>query len=333
MTEDQTQLKLDLIIKKILAYRPVFVRILKGTMSEFKDMSLEEVDSCIKGDIQVAQMPVEPGLGNTVPQGPQEDYVSGEGVVKYDIRSYVLLPGEDHKTEIKIFVNVEAQKNDTPGYAIPERGLFYACRMISAQLGTEFTNAQSDPKKYSNIKKVYSIWICTNTADKRSDSIDRYHIQKEIVHGVNSDNPRYDLLEVIVVNVGSKGICTNSENEMISMLSDLLDDRIDKLQKMRVLDKKHHIPLDQEFKEEVTDMLAYTSAIVNEAEAKGTKRGFERGLEQGLEQKAIQVYYTCLERNLSKEDAIAISGITKEMLEKHEQEFDQSIESGQSEKN
>ncbi len=44
------------------------------------------------------------------------------------------------------------------------------------------------------------------------------------------------------------------------------------------------------------------------------KEEFEEGRLEGIDEKAIQVYKNCLERGLSKEDAIEISGITEEQL-------------------
>ncbi len=41
----------------------------------------------------------------------------------------------------------------------------------------------------------------------------------------------------------------------------------------------------------------------------GIEQGMERGMQQGIEQKAVQVYQNCLARGMSKEDAIAISGV------------------------
>ena len=41
----------------------------------------------------------------------------------------------------------------------------------------------------------------------------------------------------------------------------------------------------------------------------GIERGIERGIEQGIDLKALQVYQRCLDRGMSEEDAVAISGV------------------------
>ena len=55
--------------------------------------------------------------------------------------------------------------------------------MISAQQGVEFSTDADDPVKYGNIKKVYSIWLCTDTAQKRANTIERYGIDRSMILG------------------------------------------------------------------------------------------------------------------------------------------------------
>lgn len=72
----------------------------------------------------------------------------------------------------------------------------------------------------------------------------------------------------------------------------------------------------RERKDEVKKMthLDYTweereKMIRKEEYEMGVEFGMERGMQQGIEQKAVQVYQNCLARGMSKEDAIAISGV------------------------
>ena len=90
-----------------------------------------------------------------------------EGTVRYDIRFLVSLSKE--KAQIGLIVNVEAQNRFDPGYPLLKRGIYYCCRMISSQYGTEFTGAD-----YGKLKKVYSIWICTTPPKNREHTITSY---------------------------------------------------------------------------------------------------------------------------------------------------------------
>ena len=72
----------------------------------------------------------------------------------------------------------------------------------------------------------------------------------------------------------------------------------------------------RERKDEVKKMthLDYTweareKMIRKEEYEMGVEFGMERGMQQGIEQNAMQVYQNCLARGMSKEDAIAISGV------------------------
>ena len=63
----------------------------------------------------------------------------GEGKIYYDIRFNAYL----EKEQIKILVNIEAQKSTNPsklGYHLDNRIIYYLGRMISAQKEVEFTN-------------------------------------------------------------------------------------------------------------------------------------------------------------------------------------------------
>ena len=81
-----------------------------------------------------------------------ENTVPNEGKIAFDIRFYAWHP--DRKSQCKIIVDVEAQKQKPGGYDIVTRGIFYNARQLSAQLDTEF-----EIPHYNKIKKVYSIWI------------------------------------------------------------------------------------------------------------------------------------------------------------------------------
>ena len=54
--------------------------------------------------------------------------------------------------------------------------------MISAQYGTEFTNAH-----YEKIKKVYSIFICMNPPKNRKNTISKYSIKEDNVVGTTKE--------------------------------------------------------------------------------------------------------------------------------------------------
>ena len=170
-----------------------------------------------------------------------------------------------------------------PGYDIPLRALFYCCRMVSAQQGVEFSTDADDPIKYGNIKKVYSIWICTDTAQKRANSIVKYEINRSMLVGSNTDNPRYDIMNAIIINISGKQDSINSDNELILMLTDLFDERIDGVEKIEKL-KEYGLSLTKEVESEVADMCTYATAMENKGIEKGIKEGIKEGIKKGIKE-------------------------------------------------
>lgn len=274
---DPCKLKLDGNVKKILAYKPLLARIFKEVMEECKNLSYEEIEKCIEGDVIISKIYVDSGLSNNTELiGGQntEDYDYEEGLIKYDIRTYLKLPNSGESESIKILIDVEAQNEDNPGYDIPLRGLFYCCRMISSQLGVEFTTDHNDPVKYGNIKKVYSIWICTETARKRANSIERYELKKDFLLGCNSDNPRYDIINTTVINISENHDVEKIDNNTVKLLTTLFDETLDAKTKISELQNKYGLPLTKELEMEVTEMCTYATSMEN--------KGIEKGIEKGL---------------------------------------------------
>ena len=112
-----------------------------------------------------------------------EDKKAAEGTVTYDVRFTALAPVSGEL--IRLIINVEAPNNFYPGYPLIKRGIYYCSRMISSQYGTECTESH-----YSGIKKVYSVWICLNPPEERSNTITRYYIEEENLVGEVKENRR-----------------------------------------------------------------------------------------------------------------------------------------------
>lgn len=261
--------RLDRQVKKVLACKPILAVILSETVEECHGMTITEIEQCIEGEVAIEEesvFPMEVMTGST-----QEDYQPGEGMIRYDIRTYLKLPGYEKPELSKILIDIEAQNDDNPGYSIPLRGIFYCSRMLSSQLDTEFTVRSDDKKKYGNIKKVYSIWICLGTADKRKNSIEKYSLKKEMLFGKSDDVRRYDLMSAILINVG-KDYAVGTGSKALDVLGIIVNSDIGTEDKLRLLNS-YGIPVTRDIKKEVSDMLTYAATI----EAKGEARGIAKG--------------------------------------------------------
>jgi len=306
----QDDIKLDGYIKNILKYKPVLSRIFKETISECRDMEYSEIEKCI-GEISVSKIPLNPGMSNPtkIVGDEQEDFVIGEGKITYDLRMSLYIPSSE-TVEVKLLVNVEAQKDDEPGYDISERAIFYCCRMISGELSTEFTNKSNDRKKYGNIKKVYSIWICTETSDEKANTVEEYFIKRRIRPVVKeTKTPRYDLMRAVIVNISKNHNAENSDSEMIKVLTTLFNETMDAQRKIEIMDE-HGIETTKEFEEEVSGMTAYAAGLLSKGEARGEAKGEEHG-------RKLAIYEAVYDGDLSFEKGAKRLGITVEELKRN----------------
>ena len=119
-----------------------------------------------------------------------------EGKVVYNTRFEVRVPHTDEP--IELIVNVEGQRNANLPYDLTRRGIYYAARLVTSQKGTVFKHDD-----YDDLKKVYSIWICTNPSPDARGTSQRFSICKEDIIGeYEVDSKQYDLMTVVLIRVG-----------------------------------------------------------------------------------------------------------------------------------
>ena len=149
----------DTHAKRLLSARPVLARILQKTVEECALFTVEQIMAQLDPDIHISSEPVDPGMERTWIAGDDtRNRLSEEGTVTYDIRFHMHLQAENGQgCGKRLLFDLEAQKEYYVKYRLITRGIYYAARMLSAQKNREFTGSE-----YSNLKKVYSIWICMN---------------------------------------------------------------------------------------------------------------------------------------------------------------------------
>ena len=237
---------------------------MKSCLEEYRDCGISEIASkYIEGEAQISEAAVHPdeeaeslqitGL-NT------EDSTINEGTVTYDIRFRAIVP--DTGERISLIINVEAQNDFYPGYPIVKRNLYYCCRLVSSQYGTEFTNSH-----YEKIKKVYSIFICMNPPNYRKNTINQYSIQEENLIGEFGENVEYyDLLTGIIICLG------DVEDEMtgiLKFLEVLLSSERSPKEKREILQEEFNIKMTQELEREVSEMCNLSEGVEQKGIAKG----------------------------------------------------------------
>ena len=284
---DSDKAKYDKNIKELLADIQVLSRILKYTVEEVKDLTIEEIIECIDDQsIEVGTALVDPGLTNTgrIENVQTENSVPNEGYISFDIRFSI----HYKKKTIKIIINIEAQKSTDPvklGYHLENRIIFYLSRLISSQKQKEFFHSE-----YDKIKKVYSIWICMD-ASNDEDSVNKISLKEETLFGKPSAFSQLDKMCGIVIWIREQNDVEESKNQLIAMLEDLLkDEAIEK--KKKNLEKKYNMKMTLDLERRIDDMCNLSDVVE------------ERGIEKGTEKERTRVIQKMIEKGYTKEDIL-----------------------------
>ena len=146
----------------------------------------------------------------------QEDGISGEATVFFDVKFRVLLPGSQKSSaQICLYVDMEAQNRYRPGYPLEKRGIYYLSRLISSQI-----QKISEDTDYGILQKCYSIWLCMGNDIPKGEqqSITRYSFRKEDVYGVSEvANKDYDMMSLVILRLGD----SPTEEKTLGMLQTL----------------------------------------------------------------------------------------------------------------
>ncbi len=310
-----TKAKLDEACKKLLAHKIILAWIMQQTLNEFKDYSVQEIaEKYIEGIPVISKCPVHAdtgiehqhdehttenmyGYGDTADENKgiyndftgepdsgrihgetNEDTTMEEGTVTFDIRFRAIVP---HNGEyITLLINVEAQNEFYPGYPLVKRGIYYGCRMISAQYGTEFQNSH-----YEKIKKVYSIWICINPPKKKANTITKYEItEKNVLGKANEPVENYDLMTAIMICLKSSPDQDDGAKNVIDLLTTLLSTEISSSEKKKIIERDFDIPMQKEVTKEADGMCNYSDYVENCGIEKGRAEGRAEGLSLGISQ-------------------------------------------------
>lgn len=259
----------DQSAKNILSDKSILAHILKSTVSEFKDASIEDIANVyIEGTPEVSQIPVNQDKTNAVTKKIQgdrnEESSPTEGWVTFDILFHAKAP--ESGDLITLIINVEAQKTQrasTLGYDILKRALYYVSRIMSSQKKREFEGSD-----YNSIKKVYSIFICMDSPNGQS-AINRYRMKEEhLLHRYKANQKSYDLLNVVMIYLSDEKV----RNRLIGLLQLLFrKENMSGDKRNEILKEKYNIHLTEEQREELNTMCNLSEGIVDRVTERVTK--------------------------------------------------------------
>ena len=232
-------------------------------------------EQCIEGTPYVSEVPVAPDETVPVIQGiAQEQSSPTEGSFTFDIYFNAIVPGTEET--VQLIINVEAQSDFYPGYPLLKRGIFYCGRMISAQAGTVFTKSH-----YEKLRKVYSIWLCTNPPKSLENTITCYQMtESNLIGDVHAKPEDYDLLSLVMLCLGSED--SQNYNGVIKLLSVLLSANTTPAEKKQILQDEFNIPMTQTMDKEVSLLCNLSQGVWKEGWEKGMAKGEAHGMEKGI---------------------------------------------------
>jgi predicted transposase/invertase (TIGR01784 family) len=286
ITTADDKARYDECAKKLLSFDVIIAWILKSCMDEFSQYSVKYImENCLKEKPEISKRAVHqdhPNKEEKLDGNRQVEKLNSESIaikeqtVYFDIRFKAYVP--DKEEPIQIIINLEIQLNDTPGYPLVKRGFYYCARMISEQYGTIFTNEQ-----YEKLCKVQSIWICPAPAKKRKNGIFKYRtIEQEIYGNSSTEKKDYDLMEVVIVNLGD--VEEKSDLDIINLLNVLFATSISPEKKKDILQNDFNIAMSEEIEKEVQSMCNLSDGLVEMGRQEGRQLGRQEGRQLGRQE-------------------------------------------------
>lgn len=287
--------KYDRACKRLFQNKEIIAPVLKEVVPEYKDSTIEEIIQYIDADsiedIPVGDVPVKVG------QLPTEMESVSDKLIRYDTHFKAVNPLISNKDLcIHLYIDIEVQNSyrpSNPSYPVIKRGVYYAAREISYQLGT-----LTDMTNYGDIQKVYSIWICNEDIPLRlQNTVTMYAIKKSDIIGT-TDEPEedFDLLNVVIIRRGK-----DTKVPIFDYLSGVFN--CDKKKIMEYV----NIQDSEIVWKGVNDMSGLGQTIMLEAMQKGIEQGIEQGIQQGIEQGIEQGIQQGIEQGIQQgEDLVAI---------------------------
>ena len=276
--------------KRLLGNKSILAHILTSTVEEFRGMNPADVEGYIEGEPCISSVPVEPGLTNIKQGGKRlaglnsESVDVNEGVVRFDIVFYVRL--KDGVSQI--IINIEAQKDAPSGYSILNRGIFYACRLISSQKERDFVNTN-----YDDIKCVYTIWICMNMPE---NSLDYYQLANRKVLGSRTWEGKQDMINIVLIGLAKDLPIHDEKYELHRLLVALMSKQLTTSEKINIIEKEYKIQVNDTLRKDVSVMCNLSQGIVDETLEKVVLNMHKLGYTSEQIAKAVEMSKEAVER-------------------------------------
>ena len=226
----------DASCKRLLSEKRILAWIMKYCVSECSEMDIDDIVRCIEAP-EISSVPVFSDETNAPRINGMNTVESSryEGTVTFGLRFAASIPSP--KQTISLIINVEAQTDFHPGYPLPARAEYYCARLISAQKGTTFVGSH-----YEGLRKVYSIWICTEPPKHRENSISTTSsVMKGILGRISKPLKGYGLQCISFIMLGDEE--EKEAQAVLRLLDVLFTSEKEVAERKRILEEEFHIPM------------------------------------------------------------------------------------------
>ena len=267
MTDEEVDKAYDHYAKHILSYKGVQAYLLKSLILEYEDIPIRSIPELIEKSYTEKSHDKLIGLDTL-------DESIRDSPVIFD----VLFQAETPITHKKIFINVEAQNKDYPGYDLITRAHYYGYRLLDRQknhpLGFDHSN-------YDDIKSVYTIWIYMEHPKYKDNVINRYITYEECLNKEwHGDKRSYQKVQVIMIYLGHEKENSGTYKEILDLLNLLFRFHMTMEEKKKRLREKYNIKLTDNIMKEMKRMFSYSQYIRNEGREEGHKEGRKTGIRE-----------------------------------------------------
>ena len=304
MSIEQGRYMYDRAAKLLLSDIQLLSRIMHSVIPEYRDISIKDIEG---NYIQLSSVSISKiGVADITPIAQKntshrpellntEDVGLNEANIYYDILFKAKAPVcNDEK--IDFIINIEAQRSVHTSYPLEKRAEYYGARLLSSQLKT--INGDTD---YDSLSKVYSIWICMNSAKDMAGHVVLYRMYgNAIITKQNQlsqeEKHKFGLINIIMVYLNPECRMEDSTLELLRVLMDPYNSRSEKLSAL--------IDNGVEIDEPVDGGIKYMSNLG------------EAIWQDGKNKERVTIILNMLNKGLSIRDAALYSGVSEEEVKK-----------------
>jgi len=287
--------KYDACAKRILSDKNILSFILKYSVSEFEKYNMEDIKDFIESSPEVTGTYLSTAMSkfDSITGMSTESCLPYEGNVSFDVRFFT-----QENNYRKILFDTELQNNFSPGYDLTSRGVFYCARMLSMELDTEFSSSD-----YNNMKKVYSIWICTDVPAYADNTITEYKMSPEDIYGNMTIHKKYDYLSVILICIGKK---PDKNNKLLSLLHLIFSSDESSEKKLFILENEYNLTIYKQTGKEIENMGSLGMGVWQKAMTEGHAKGRAEGRAEERTQNIKTTISSMKFHNMKEDDICAI---------------------------